>query len=192
MSITQQEIDDAIVNALKVRENLIRAMSNKTFKENTIDSYNAVNAAIASLELESVLYKAKDGYDYIIYNGEKVSNILDIGDSYQEIAKAEIINTSPGTYMFGFAVQATLADVNDKAYLRYRHNGYQGFDWTEINKTPTKVDDVFIWTYFYPKTFSTTITVEFEIEAKKSVGGAQFDIQYADVFLYKVTNELIY
>jgi hypothetical protein len=111
----------------------------------------------------------------------KVSDILDIPDSWTPICSVTSPNQPPGVFFVGTVVTGTFKTVQESAYVRVRVNGGAWFEYSKEGKDKT---DSLSWSYAYPFSSTTTADVTVELEAKKEAGSNKdLDIDYADAWI---------
>ena len=120
--------------------------------------------------------------DILTYDTIKVSNILDIPDTYVNIMTLVTPSRPAGRYNLGAAWTYTFLSANRSIFTRWRIDGGV---WNENFSEPKDVSDKTATYYAYPDDYAAgSHTIEFE--ARKEVGGNQFDVLFADLFFQRV------
>jgi hypothetical protein len=122
-------------------------------------------------------------FDILRAEVSKASAITDVPDTWTPVVSVTMTNAEAGIYEFGTAVQATIYDINDSAMLRYSINGG---DWYVMRRESKDVTDIITWSYLFPKIINSTQTLSIAVEAAKDVGAGQYDVDFADVWIYRV------
>ena len=122
-------------------------------------------------------------FDVMTYDTIKVTDILNIGETYQAVAQLVTpAERGPGLYEIKFTGTVNFPDTNDSFFLRWR---LDAGDWIEFSKENKDVGDKIPFTYFYPAQF-TSGSHTVDVEMKKSLGGVQLDLLYLDLVYQRV------
>ena len=123
-----------------------------------------------------------DIFGIMTYDYQKESAILNIGDVYQPIITLTTPARPAGLYYLGLSYTYTFPDTNDSVFLRWRVDGSA---WQEITSEPKDIQDVIPGYYAFPKQYVAGVHVV-EVEARKTTGGNQFDMNFIDVFFQRI------
>jgi len=127
---------------------------------------------MADKELFSVMT-----YDYV-----KESNILNVPDTFTNIATLTTGNREAGLYEFVFSLAFTYSTTTQFATFQWR---IDGGTWTSFQVEPKDVAATNSKYYGYPGVYTAGVHV-FEFEIKKESSGNVLDVQFIDLVYKRV------
>jgi len=112
-----------------------------------------------------------------VYAFNKVSNILNIPETYTPVLSLIAPDCPAGTYELKMAMTWQLDVASKSVYFRWREDGGT---WTEAVSEPKDRTDHVLSSYFYPKIWAGgTKTIEAEMRKEDAIG--VLDLHFLDI-----------
>ena len=131
----------------------------------------------------AVADNATDVFATLTYDTVKVTNIIDIPETFVEIMTLVTPARVAGKYNLGAAWTYTFLSSNRSIYTRWRIDGSA---WNENISEPTDISNKTVDFYMYPADYAAGVhTIEFQARKEDAQSG-QFDVQFADLFFQRI------
>lgn len=119
----------------------------------------------------------------LTYDYAKVSNVLDIPETWTPVLTLTTPNRPDGVYEFGMSFTYDFPDTNDSAYVRWRIDGGV---WNEFRSEPKDIQDRIAAYYAFPAQYAAGVHV-MDFEMRKDVITAnQLDLLFLDLWFHRV------
>lgn len=122
-------------------------------------------------------------FDILTYDYVKESDVLDVPETYTELASLTTPERGAGIYNVGFSLTAVFPVANKSLFVRFAINGG---DFTEWRWEPQDSADTIPIYYAFPSA-QTSGSKTLVLEARKEdVASPQLDISFCDLFIQRV------
>ena len=122
-------------------------------------------------------------FDITTYDYNKVNNILDIPETYIEIASLSTPVREAGVYEIGYSLTASFDQSNSSIYIRFSID--DGGTWSELVYEPSDASNVIAEAYPFPKEQDEG-AFNMKFEARKESALGVFNIAFLDLWYKRV------
>ena len=120
-------------------------------------------------------------FDILTFDSVKAQSILDVGDTYEEIAVLTTPDREIGTYMYMLSLSYNFDSVTTSAYMRFSIDG--GVAWTEFSREPSDKLDTVALVYAFPKEVATVGPLSLHLEMRKGSNAGTLNVEFLDLII---------
>jgi hypothetical protein len=118
------------------------------------------------------------------FDAVKVQDVLNVPETYTQIAHLSTPVRPAGSYLFGIALTYSFNSVNQSVFIRYSSNG--GADWNEYQHEASDSTNVEPWTYGYPIVLAAPGSADVILEMRKETAANTLNVLWADIWFHRV------
>jgi len=120
-----------------------------------------------------------DIFDILTYDYVKAVDVLDLPETYTEVASLVTPTRVAGTYLYMLSLSYNFNSVNTSAFMRFSIDG--GTVWTEFSREPSDKLDTVALVYAFPKEVATDGPLSLHLEMRKGTTAGVLNMEFLDL-----------
>jgi len=130
----------------------------------------------------SMVTDATDVFAIITFDEEKSIDVLDIGETYENVGTLVTPSRVAGKYLLAFSLTYHFDRTTESVFLRWRQDGGA---WQEYTAEPKDITDAQTSFYSFPKDYPAQVHT-IDVEMRKETANGTLDMNFLDIYLQRV------